>query len=185
MTLQAQLVQQDSNNRNRYREAIDVLLAAEKEGDKLIADVLETAKAHAKEGERLRAEVRAARRQGSTGAQRTGTANDGKGKGKETRKETSASPDIDFAADEDDLPRNAIGEAYKGKLIAINSRLREARISLHKVKFLQGDVYHVLGATYEAEENTAYASAEELRRVLMKSENVVCVYAAASLILHM
>ena len=46
--------------------------------------------------------------------------------------------------------------------------MREARISLHKIKFLQGDVYHVLGKSYEVSENEAYAAAEDLRRLLLR-----------------
>ena len=170
MTAKAQLVQQNSENKNRYRDTLELLLAAEKEADKLIAEILNVASAHAKEGERLRAEVRAARRQSSTGP-----SNDG-GKGKEKAKEAEESRDedqvLEHEADEDDIPRNAMGEAYKGKLIAINSRLREARIAMHKVKFLLGDVYHILGAMYEQQENDAYAAADDMRRVLLKSESM-------------
>ena len=170
MSLQAQLVQQDSRNRNRYREALDILLAAEKEAEKLIADVLEAMEAHAKEGERLKAEVRAARRQNSSDAQSDVSAGDkGKGKGKERAMDRDEAHDLEQPADDDDIPRNAIGEAYKGKQIAITSRLREARISFHKVQFLLGDVYHVLGSAYEDTENKAYASAEDMRRLLLRS----------------
>ena len=35
---------------------------------------------------------------------------------------------------------------------------------------MQGDVYHVLGKSYEDAENDAYAAAEDLRKELLKSE---------------
>ena len=40
---------------------------------------------------------------------------------------------------------------------------------MHKVQFLKGDVYHVLGERYANDETVAYGCAEELRRVLLKS----------------
>ena len=47
---------------------------------------------------------------------------------------------------------------------------RESRVTLHRVKFLQGDVYHVLGGSNAAAEDAAYAAAEDIRRGLLKSE---------------
>ena len=85
--------------------------------------------------------------------------------------------------------------------MALQQRLREAQIVLHKVYFLKGDVryvsfpslspyvalstlididailslqvYHILGATHSDAENEAYAGAEELRRLLLKSKRIV------------
>ena len=169
MTTLAQLTQLDEDNRNRYRQALDLLVGAEQEADRLVTDLKEALVEHAKEREKLKAELRASRRQGSTGAQSSTSKNTeeehGKGKGKErARSETP----LDLDEDEEGLPRNAIGEAHKAKSTYLHGRMREARISLHKIKFLQGDVYHVLGKSYEVSENEAYAAAEDLRRLLLR-----------------
>lgn len=169
MATLAQLTQLDDENRNRYRQALDLLVDAEQEADKLIADLKEALVEHAKEREKLKVEVRATRRQGSSREQ-SSTGKDveddsDKGKGKErVRSETPT----DLEEDEEGLPRNAVGEAHKAKTTYLHGRMREARISLHKIKFLQGDVYHVLGKSYEASENEAYAAAEDLRRLLLR-----------------
>ncbi|KAH9916397.1 SNF2 family N-terminal domain-containing protein [Epithele typhae] len=150
MTSWAQLVQRDKKNKKRNDEALDMLLAAEKDAAKIIEDAQEAAAAHAKEGERLKAEVLVKRQEYNNAAD--------KGKGKQVATRAST-PDAE--ADDDDIPRNAS--------TFIQQRLRLGRIALHKVKFLQGDVYHVLGKSYEVQENEAYAAADELRRVLLKS----------------
>ncbi|KAI9061801.1 hypothetical protein FKP32DRAFT_1594010 [Trametes sanguinea] len=157
----AQLVQQDEENRNRYREALDILLAAEKEAQKLLGDLVEAVEANTKEGEQLKAET-AKRREELRQAR--AQEND-KGKGR-ARSDTPEQEHVD--ADEEGLPHNRVGDAHRAKRVALQSRLREARIVMHKVKFLQGDVYHVLGEQYLNQENEAYAAAEELRRVLLR-----------------
>lgn len=48
----------------------------------------------------------------------------------------------------------------------LNQRLRETRLVLHRIKFLQGDVYHVLDNQYSSEES--YGIANEIRRELLK-----------------
>ncbi len=61
-----------------------------------------------------------------------------KGKGK-AREATPA--ESESAGSEDtDIPRNPAGEEYGIKRRALQQRLRECQISLHKVYFLQGDV---------------------------------------------
>ncbi len=169
MAALAQLTQQDEDNRNRYRQALDLLVDAEQEADRLIADLKEALVEHAKEREKIKADLRASRCQGSAGAHSNAGKNiEGeleKGKGKE--RAHSETP-IELDEDEEGLPRNTIGEAHKNKSMYIQGRMREARIALHKIKFLQGDVYHVLGKSYEASENEAYAAAEELRRLLLR-----------------
>ncbi|TBU46840.1 SNF2 family N-terminal domain-containing protein [Dichomitus squalens] len=180
MTTLAQLLQQDDGNRNRYRQALDMLLEAEQEADKLIADLKEAQAEYAKEREKLQSEMaqlRASRRQDSSEAQteksKDSDFSKGKGKAKDNGKEQdkeertgSESPDFDL--DEEGIPRNPAGEAHRAKGISIHGRMRSVRIALHRVKFLQGDVYHVLGKSYEAAESEAYAAAEELRRALLR-----------------
>jgi len=49
---------------------------------------------------------------------------------------------------------------------SLNQRLRETRLVLHRIKFLQGDVYHVLDNQHSSEES--YGVANEIRRELLK-----------------
>lgn len=103
----------------------------------------------------------------------------GKGKGREFERD-SASPidlDLDFSDDEDvedrGLPKTPAGEDHRVKRMALLARLRECLIVLHRVKFLQGDVYHVLGSSSSEKEDAAYADAEGLRKDLLKCEFVL------------
>ncbi|OJT14448.1 hypothetical protein TRAPUB_9026 [Trametes pubescens] len=164
MATLAQLIQQDESKLNRYREALDILLAAETDAKKLVSDLSDVLAEHAKEGEKLKEEtsrLRELRHQATTHH----AADHNKGKGRAR----SDSPDYDSVeADEEGLPHNPIGDAHRAKAGMLQNRIRDARIILHKVKFLQGDVYHVLGEQYANQENEAYAAAEELRRVLLK-----------------
>jgi len=49
---------------------------------------------------------------------------------------------------------------------SLNQRLRETRLVLHRIKFLQGDIYHVLDNQHSSEES--YGVANEIRRELLK-----------------
>lgn len=166
MATLAQLLQQDESKLNRYREALDMLVAAETEAQKLVSDLSDVLNEHAKEGEKLKEEttrLRELRHQATSHH----AADHNKGKGRAR----SDSPDHDSVeADEEGLPHNPIGDAHRAKAGMLQNRIRDARIILHKVKFLQGDVYHVLGEQYTNQENEAYAAAEELRRVLLKGK---------------
>ena len=104
-----------------------------------------------------------------------------KGKGKERERFSDDGNDNDEDEDEDeeiehdsevdpeekDLPKTPAGEEHRIKRRAIKQRLREGQLVLHRVKFLQGDVFHVLGKS--ADEDTAYQAAETLRHGLLKS----------------
>ncbi|KAI8992837.1 SNF2 family N-terminal domain-containing protein [Trametes punicea] len=162
MAYLAQLLQQDELNRNRYREALDILLKAEKEAQKLVDDLVDTLAEHAKEGEELKAET-AKRREERRQASIHNANEKGKGRGR------SDTPDHDrIDADDEGLPHNPVGDAHRAKRSMLQNRIRDARMVLHKVKFLEGDVYHVLGEQYANQENDAYAAAEELRRILLR-----------------
>ena len=152
LTVIAQLYQHNEKQRNRYQIVLETLLKAEKETNELIQDIQAALDLHEEEGKRL----------GTVVTESDGSENSlAKGKGK--AREDSASN----GEDEDDLPHNAAGEEHRIKRRAFQQRLRECQITLHKVCFLKGDVYHFLGNT--AEENSAFEKAEELRRVLLRS----------------
>lgn len=98
------------------------------------------------------------------------------GKGKEREREASvvSSAFSDDSSSEDrGLPRTPAGKEHRSKRGALRNRLRECRLVLHRVKFLQGDVYHVLGDSHSPLENDAYGAAEVIRRELLKSMSAV------------
>lgn len=66
------------------------------------------------------------------------------------------------------IPRLILDEEHAAKRRVLQQRLREMRLVLHRVKFLQGDVYHVLGGQYSAAETEAYGVADEIRRDLLR-----------------
>lgn len=160
MSTTAQLRQQQEHDGSRYRSALDILLAAEKEANQLINDINAALVVHSEKGVALKAE--AARLRAERGE---AFASIEKGKGR-------ASPGADHSDDDLDteqgLPRNLAGEEHSSKTLALQLRLREARISLHKVHFLKGDVYHVLGEVHADNERVSYEKAEDLRRLLLK-----------------
>lgn len=86
-------------------------------------------------------------------------------------KEKEHSPEDDISLDDSptqDLPKTPAGEEHAVKRRALVQRLRECNLVLHKVMFLKGDVYHVLGEQHSKDEDTAYQKAEELRKRLLK-----------------
>ena len=68
--------------------------------------------------------------------------------------------------EEKDLPKTPADE-HRIKRRAIKVRLREGQLVLHRVKFLQGDVYHVLGKSDE--EDATYQAAERFRYLRLTS----------------
>lgn len=164
LTRRAQLQQHDNQDHIRYQHALETLLVAEKEADKLIEEIKTVIADHEEKGEVLKKEAAALRESRN---QETVERVDHKGKGKAVERE--ASPTLDEDADYD-LPKTPAGQEHGIKRRALQQRLRESRVTLHRVKFLQGDVYHVLGGSNAAAEDAAYAAAEDIRRGLLKSE---------------
>ena len=143
MTTLAQLMQQDEDNRNRYRQALDMLLDAEREVDQLIADLKEAQAEYAKERERLKtemAQLRASRRQGSfeTRSEKSKEGDAGnavaKGKGKEKEKEASrpATP-ANGKAKKAPAQATPINEKKCREILKTLSRVPEAPIFLRPV----------------------------------------------------
>ncbi|CAL1697614.1 unnamed protein product [Somion occarium] len=182
-TLLVQLKQHDEADLNRYRNALDILLFAEKEAHNLIADIQEALEEHAAKGKMLKTQALEAQTAfGRDVANPDDSEDDSmEGKGKSRARESTPS-DISMDSEDADVPKNAAGEEHAHKRRALQQRLRECQISLHKVYFLKGDVYHVLGATFSDSENDAYASAEELRRLLLKSTEDAAKRAMAQLV---
>ena len=155
MTQLAQFKQRDESDPNRYQLALDTLLLAEAEATDII-NVINTAIAqHDELGKVLKQQAATNRNGGDTfDAPR------------DKDRKTSNSED----GEDDGIPQTAAGEEYRNKKLALRQRFRECQISMHKVQFIKGDIYHVLGRRYTDEENAAYAAAEDLRRVLLRSK---------------
>ncbi|KAJ3770452.1 SNF2 family N-terminal domain-containing protein [Lentinula raphanica] len=166
MVKTAQLTQMNAKALNRYQAALDILLAGEKEAEQMIAEIERVIAEHDLKGEALKREAAEQR------AKRAAMSGTDKGKQREdpqTSESDSSDSDEDLDEEDNDLPKTPAGKEHRDKRSALVHRLREARIQFHRVKFLQGDIYHNLGKNYSAQENDAYASAEAVRRNLLKT----------------
>lgn len=181
MTRLAQLQQHHSDDLDRYQRALEYLLTAETEANQLINEIKASVALHNVKGEVLKIEARTLRdsRQKNVHSNQHIRGID-KGKGREVERD-SMSPidhDLDSDADEDvedrGLPKTPAGEEHRVRRMALTTRLRECLVVLHRVKFLQGDMYHVLGSSYSEKEDAAYAGAEGLRKDLLKCESDLC-----------
>ncbi|KAJ7026292.1 SNF2 family N-terminal domain-containing protein [Mycena alexandri] len=154
-------LQQHGADRNRYQHCLETLLLAEKEATRLIEEIESAIATHEANSDFHHEE--------SEGEAST-TPND-KGKGKEQERERSSSPLSDLGSeDEDDDETDDIAlKEYRIKRRVLKQRLRDGKLVMHRVKFLQGDAYHMLGASQLAAENAAYAEAETIRRAILKT----------------
>lgn len=165
----AQLQQHNEQNLDRYQRALDYLLTAEQEANGIIDDIKTTIAEHQVKGEALKNEARTLRESRQKDLPDLSKTNKGKGK-RAMSPLTDVDEDIDDVEDVEDrgLPKTPAGEEHSIKRRALQQRLRECLMVLHRVKFLQGDVYHVLGASQSDKEDAAYAAAETLRKNLLK-----------------
>ncbi|KAF9566044.1 hypothetical protein CPC08DRAFT_682833 [Agrocybe pediades] len=175
----AQLEQQNEAVPNRYQNALRTLLAAETESKKLIEEIKDVLARHDAKGKVLIEEAARLRAERQAKVPEREPVDNGKGKGKAR----AVDEDNDESEDEDEsergdeggeedpeekgLPKTPAGEEHRTKRRALKQRLRDGHITLHRVKFLQGDVHHVLGNSEQ--EDAAYQAAEQLRRDLLKA----------------
>ena len=169
----SQLQQQDEAHMNRYQSALETLDLAEKDTQRHLEEIQTTLAKHDAKGKEIKAEA-ANLRQARARALSPDVIITQKGKGKEREKfsededeDEEIEHDGDVDPEEKDLPKTPAGEEHRIKRRAIKQRLREGQLVLHRVKFLQGDVFHVLGKS--ADEDAAYQVAETLRHELLKS----------------
>ncbi|KZT19573.1 hypothetical protein NEOLEDRAFT_1159005 [Neolentinus lepideus HHB14362 ss-1] len=183
MSLQAQLRQMEEGKGTRYRDALEILLAANKEATELVEDMKATIASHDAKGMLLKQEAalrRGAKEQGYSSDSEVLDITTAAGKGKE-----KAAGDASVAlqdSEDNDLPHNAAGEEHALRRRALVQRLRDCVLTLHRIKFLLGDVYHILGASYSTSEDDAYAAAEDLRRDLLKTTEEAATRAMAQLV---
>jgi len=181
LTRLAQLQQHRSADLDRYQRTLDYLLTAETEAGQLIDEIRATIAQHSLKGEVLKKEARALRdsRRINIPINQPTEKDIRKGKGREFERDSMSPIDLDIDLNDDEdvedrgLPKTPVGEDHRVKRMALLGRLRECLIVLHRVKFLQGDVYHVLGSSYSEKEDAAYADAESLRKDLLKCEFVM------------
>ncbi|KAK7030788.1 SNF2 family helicase [Favolaschia claudopus] len=150
-------LQQLGDDKNRYRHCLETLLLAEKEAAQLIEEIESTIATH-----------EASRGQG-TEVERAPSTSPSKGKGKERESSILSLSEVDSDDDTDDDSQTQALKEFRIKRRALKQRLREAKLVMHRVKFLQGDAYHMLGATQSAAEDAAYAEAEKIRRGILKT----------------
>ncbi|KAF7317918.1 SNF2 family helicase [Mycena kentingensis (nom. inval.)] len=153
----AQLQQRDVDH-NRYQNSLETLLVAEKDAMQMIEEIESAIAAH-----------QANAPPGADPVTEDNNSDTGKGKGKERERSSSPLSDVE-SDDEEGGDESDLGlKEYRSRRRALKSRLREAQLVMHRVKFLQGDVYHTLGEAHAAAETTAYEAAESIRRVLLSS----------------
>ena len=156
----SQLQQRDESDLNRYQHALDTLLRAEKEAVAMIEEVKTNLAAHTAK------EVLWKKTTPVNGADSVNDADNGKGK----QRQVSEGPSEIVDSEDGDSLRTPAGEEYGKKRSALQNRLRECRLTLHQAKFLQGDIYHILGVSQSEDE--AYGAAEKIRHDLLKGELV-------------
>lgn len=132
------------DNSKRYKEAVEELLAIRAEAE---ANITEIQKAKA---DYLLSSL---------------AQNKSSGSNSNPLPTNGSSTDEDDSSEDDEVgPSGRL--QHNSKTGGYTSRLREARVLLHKAHFLLGDVYHQLGNT--TLEDESYATAEELRKQLLK-----------------
>ena len=187
MIRSAQLHQHDEDNPNRYQIALDTLLAAEQQIKDQITEIMNVLADHDEKGKIMKEEAAALRKARKEALGAVVPGNDkGKGKAREVSEELSEDEDEDDEDEHEDpedkgLPKTPAGKQHKAQRGALKSRLREARLILHRIKFLLGDVYHVLGGVHSTSEDAAYEVAEQIRRDLLKGVSV-CVWVGSVLL---
>ena len=170
MIRRAQLIQRRDVDEMRYQFALQTLLDAEKSTLEWMRE-LETAlndhEGSGKEPE-SRAGVVGQTDHPDPASLENDPAKNGSGKGKGKDPERNRENSVTVGSESNDT--EPAGEEHESKKRAIQSRLRECRVTYHRIKFLLGDVYHVLGESRADEETTAYEVAEEIRRILLKRQ---------------
>ncbi|KAJ7460553.1 SNF2 family N-terminal domain-containing protein [Mycena latifolia] len=152
-------LQQHGVDKNRYQHCLETLLLAEKETTQLIEEIESTIANH---------EANGPQDQETDPEADTTASPTEKGKGKERERSLSPLSDLE-SDDEDDASRTPAAKAHRIKRHALKHRLREFQLVMHRVKFLQGDAYHMLGDSQAEAENAAYGEAETIRRTLLKT----------------
>lgn len=171
----AQLMQHGLGIDQRPQKCLEILLQAEREADEVVADILSTITDHDAEGVKLKAEMASLRAErGKRQAPRDNKVCDLEGT-EGSRRDGSLDHHLSAFDDENDnesddggLPKTPAGDEHLHKSRALQQRLRDSYLTLHKVKFIQGDMYHWMGESKAVEEDLAYNAADGIRKKLLK-----------------
>ncbi|KAG6844323.1 hypothetical protein H0H87_007807 [Tephrocybe sp. NHM501043] len=173
----AQLQTQDENDPSRFQHALNTLIQAEKEAQALVDEAQVALEKYVARKKRSK--------NGTNEDEHGGSSDKVKGKQRQVPEELDELTDSDESDEEEDMvvsgPEKGKGDRAK-KRAGLQNRLRECRITLHRAKFLQGDLYHSLGPDHSADEDAAYGAAESIRRSLLKGTEEDATRAAAVLI---
>jgi E3 ubiquitin-protein ligase SHPRH len=181
MAYATQLMQHDVSIDQRPQKCLEILLRAEKEADEIIADVLSAITKHDANGLELKAEAASLRAARGKEQYFRRNVRDDHGDIQGIRPhmvDDNSSIDDDDQSDESELPKTLAGEEHLHKSRALQQRLRDCYLTLHRVKFLQGDMYHWMGESKFAEEATSYKAADEIRGKILKC--AFCSYQVVS-----
>jgi E3 ubiquitin-protein ligase SHPRH len=170
-----QMMQHDVGIDLRSQKCLEMLLQAEREADEVIADVLSAIADHDAKGVELKAEAASLRAErgkrqafgdnevydfkGAQGIRRDGLLDDSF---------STFDDEGDNESDGGGLPKTPAGDEHLHKSRALQQRLRDFYLTLHKVKFIQGDMYHWMGESKAIEEELAYKAADGIRKKLLK-----------------
>jgi len=154
---------------------LEILSQAEREADEVIADVLSAIADHDAKGLELKAEAASLRAErgkkqaygdnevydfeGTEGIRRGGLLDDCF---------STSDDECDNESNDGRLPKAPAGDEHLHKSRALQQRLRECYLTLHKVKFIQGDMYHRMGESKAVGEELAYSAADGIRKKLLK-----------------
>jgi len=137
--------QQQTQDPNRHHTALQILQNAEGDISQLIEELENAIRRHSRKGKASKTPV-------DSEALNNGTTSHNKESGHETLPHEEETTILE--------------EEQAVRRRTLNQRLRETRLLLHRIKFLQGDVYHVLDNQHSSEES--YGVANEIRRELLK-----------------
>jgi E3 ubiquitin-protein ligase SHPRH len=173
MVTAAQMMQHDVSLDQRPQKCLEILLRAEKEAEEVVLDIQSAITDHDVRGIELKAEaasLRAARGKQALGESARGNHEDIQGIGRhvDSCDHSPFGEDDNNDPDDSGLPKTPAGEEHLHKSRALQQRLRDCYLTLHRVKFLQGDIYHWMGERKAAEEVVAYKAADEMRGKLLK-----------------
>ncbi|KAI5120240.1 hypothetical protein M0805_007544 [Coniferiporia weirii] len=161
----AQLTRHSDGNPQRHHVMLEILLDARSDMDALCTEISEVVAVHEAKGEVLKQEAMIAAQHQSEGTDDNVTS-PSMAEGKQLQRENSE-PLLEDLAD-DGLPKTPAAEEHRHKKRTLQARLRECHIVLHQIHFLLGDSYNALGEAHREDEDRAYATAEELRKQLLK-----------------
>ncbi|KAJ7050573.1 SNF2 family N-terminal domain-containing protein [Mycena amicta] len=157
-------IQKNGDDKNRYQISLETLLLAEKESLQLIQEIQSSIAAHEATAPQPTSEREAER------VSRSPPRDKGKGKQRErSLSPLSAIDSEDEENDDDSEEMNAVLKQHRSRKSALKLRAREAQLVFHRVKFLQGDLFHMLGEAHTASEVAAYDEAESIRRVVLST----------------